>query len=451
MNINGGFAQAAPILSGTFVSPETALGLAAVFSAINVISRDIAVLPRNVFKVGPDGGREIAKGGYLGDLNDLIAVQPNDDMSAFRWMRDSMGHTLGRGNGFSEIVRKKGFVQSVEILHPAKTLVKLTDSGKLYYELENKEKLAPEDILHFAGLGFNGVIGFSPITLMRQTIGLSMGVEQFGASFFGNGAFTSGWIKIAKKLTEPALANLRASFNRVHQGSQAAHQIGFLEEGNDWVPNQISPEDAQMILTREFQVKDIARIFAIPPHKIGDYSESHLANVEEANLDYLSMTLLGWVCMIEAELNLKLLTREQRQGYTISLDMSSLARGNITARMLRYQTMRNVGAMTANDIRIAEGMNPYDPDDGGDIPVIQSQYIPLNQLGKQLEITQNFADIEGQNAGDGKGKGKGSSPAQGKNPAKDNADADEPPAIKSKNAILELLEARITGQNGDHS
>lgn len=450
MSLSGGYAPSAPVLSGTFVSPESALGLAAVFSAINVISRDIAVLPRNVYKLLPGGGREIARGGYLGDLNDLISVQPNDDMSAFRWMRDSMGHTLGRGNGFSEIVRKKGFVQSLELLHPAKTLVKYTDgpSKRLYYELENKKELWGEDVLHFAGLGFNGVIGFSPITLMRQTIGLSMGVEQFGAGFFGQGLFTSGWLKLAKKLSETSQNNLRNSFNRIHQGSQGAHQFGILEEGMDWMPNQISPEDAQMILTREFQIKEIARMYNLPPHKIGDYSESHLANVEEANIDYISMTLLGWVCMIEAELNTKLLTREQRQTATIDLDMSGLLRGNVTARMLKIQTMRNVGAWSADDILISEGLNPLPPGSGGDKHVIQSQYIPLEQLGMQLEITQQFAEIEGQNAGSGKGKGKGSSPKQGQNPAKVAAKADEPPSIKSKNALFQILEARMNGQNG---
>jgi HK97 family phage portal protein len=385
---SGGYVPAAPVLSGTFVTPETALGIAAVYSCINVISRDIAVLPRTVERRLPDGGFEPETAGELGDLNEVLSMQPNSDMDAFRWMQSQMGHVLGRGNGYSEIVRRKGFVVSLEKLHPVKTIPKRTDGsgsgrrGQLYYELDNKKRLAPENVLHFAGLGFDGIQGYTPLTLMRQTIGLAMGAEQFGAAFFGNGAVAHGWLKTAKKLTEAAVNNLRKTFNQIHQGSQSAHQIGILEEGMDWVPNQISPEDAQMILTREFQVKDIARIYSITPHKIGDYSESHLANVEEANLDYVAMTLMGWVVMVEFQLNSKLLTREQRRTHRISLDMSALLRGNIQAQMLRAQTLRNTGAWSADDIRRDQHMNPLGPKIGGDKYLVQSQYVPLDQVGK---------------------------------------------------------------------
>ncbi len=384
---SGGYVPAAPVLSGTFVTPETALGLAAVFSAINVIARDVAAMPTNVFRVYPDGGREIETIGELGAINDLLAFQPNDDMNAYRWSRDGMGHVLGRGNQYSEIVRKRGFVQTIEMLHPVKTVPKRTTVddggtvGRLYYELDNKKRLAPEDVVHFAGLGFDGIIGYSPLTLMRQSIGLAMGAEQFGAAFFGNGAVAHGWLKTPKKLSEAAVNNLRKTFNQIHQGSQSAHQIGILEEGMDWVQNQISPEDSQFVATREFQVKDIARIFSVPPHKIGDYSESHLASVEEANIDYVAMTIMGWVVMREFELNTKLLTRDQRKTHQIITDMSALLRGNIQAQMLRIQTLRNVGAWSADDIRRDQGFNPLGPKLGGDKYLVQSQYIPLDQVG----------------------------------------------------------------------
>lgn len=383
---SGGYVPAAPVLSGTYVTPETALGVAAVYSAINVIARDIAGLGRNVYRRLPDGGREIERTGELGALNDLIGLQPNDDMDAYRWSRDGMGHVLGRGNWFNEIVRKRGYVASIELLDPAKTVPKRLETserrGKLYYELDNKRRLDPDNCLHFAGLGFNGVQGYSPITLMRQTIGLTIGAEQFGASYFGNGAFASGWLKTAKKLSEAAVNNLRRSFNEIHQGSQSAHQVGILEEGMEWQQNQISPEDSQFIATRQFQVKDIARMYSIPPHKIGDYSESHLANVEEANLDYVSMTLVGWAVMIEFQMNVKLLTREQRQTHFIALDLSALLRGNIQAQMLRAQTLRNTGAWSADDIRRDQGLNPLGSKIGGDKYLVQSQYVPLDMVGK---------------------------------------------------------------------
>lgn len=384
LNGSAGAVPAAPVLSGTFVTPETALGIAGVFSAINVISRDSAVLPRAVYRLTGGGGRVIETKGYLGDLNEVISVQSNEDMDAFRWTQTSMSHVIGRGNSYSEIVRKNGFVQTLELLHPAKTIPKRTPSGKLFYELDNKQVLAPENVLHFAGMGFDGIKGYSPITLMRQSIGLTMGAEQFAAAMYGNGAFAGGWLKLAKKLSEVGVNNLRRTFNQIHQGSQSAHQIGVLEEGMDFVANQISPEDAQMILTREFQVKDIARIFCIPPHKIGDYSESHLANVEEANLDYITMTLAGWVTMFEFQLNTKLLSREDRKTHVIAVDMSGLLRGNVAAQMQRIQTMRNTGAWSADDIRIDQGLNPIGKAKGGDKYLVQAQYVPLDQAGEHL-------------------------------------------------------------------
>jgi HK97 family phage portal protein len=387
----GGYIPAAPVLSGTFVTPETSLGVAAVYSAINVISRDIAVLPRGVFRRLPGGGREIETKGELGDLNEVIGIEPNGDMDAFRWTQSSMGHVLGRGNAYSEIVRKKGFVQSLQILHPVKTVPKRTyqsdmanggTKGRLYYELDNKKKLAPEDCLHLAGLGFDGIVGYAALTLMRQTVGISIGSEQYAAAFYGNGAKTNGFLKTAKKLSEAAVNNLRKTYNQIHQGSQSAHQIGILEEGMDWVDANVSQEDSQFVETRQFQVKDIARIFSIPPHKIGDYSDFHLASIEEANIDYVSMTLIGWVVMIEMEMNRKLLTREQRQTHQIILDTTALLRGNVAAQMLRAQTLRNTGAWSADDIRIDQGFNPLGPKIGGDKYVVQGQYVPLDQVGK---------------------------------------------------------------------
>lgn len=395
----GGYVPAAPVLSGTFVTSETALGLSAVFCAINIISRDIAVLPRNVYRISPDGGREIEQGGYLGDLNDIISVQPNEDMDALRWGQATMGHAVGRGNGFNEIVRKSGFVRSIEILHPMKTVPKRTEpgegkKGKLYYELDNKRKLAPENCLHFAGMGFDGIQGYNPITLMRQTVGVTMGAEQYAASFYGNGARPGGYLKVAKKLSEAAVNNLRKTFNQVHQGSQSAHQVGILEEGMDWVDAQISPEDSQFVATREFQVKDIARIFCIPPHKIGDYSEADMANVEQSNLDYLSMTLMGWVSMFEMQLNVKLLSREDRRTHRIMLDVSALLRGDITAQMLKITTMRNTGAWSADDIRRNQGLNPLGKKIGGDKYVVQGQYVPLDQVGKMPTSMPKPGEIE---------------------------------------------------------
>lgn len=389
-NLGAGYVPAAPVLSGTFVTPETALGVAAIYSAVNVIATDYASLPCALFEMRGDGGLNLVRGGDLGDLQDILTNEPNEEMDSFRWRQTYMEHALTRGNGLNECVRdKKGFTREIWPLHPAKTLIKRTEvpagstaRGQLYYELENKKVLAAENCLHFAGMGFNGVQGFCPITVCRQTIGVSMGGDQYAAAFYGNHAKPSGWIKMIKRLSEPAMQNWRKTFNQVHQGSQSAHQIGFLEEGMDWVQANFSPVDSQLILSRAFQVKDVARIWRIPPHKIGDYSESHISSVEEANLDYQTTTLYGWVCMGEAAMNRVLLTRDQRKRYVIRIDMSALLRGNVEARMKRIETMHSTGAWCADDILLSEGCNPIGPAKGGDKHLVQMQYIPLENAGK---------------------------------------------------------------------
>jgi len=383
-SIGSGYVAAAPVLSGTYVTPQTAIGLTSVFAAINVISRDVATLPVNVYRKIPGGGREVAE---EHPVQELLKWEPNDETDAFRLRRDWMGHVLGWGNGYLEVVRNKrdGTPEALQILHPAKTVAKRSDTGRLYYELDNDplKRLLPENCLHAAGLGFNGLTGYSPLTVARQSIGLGMAAEQFGAAFFGNGAIAHGILKTAKKVGAQAVSNLRNSINQIHQGSQSAHQFMVLEEGMDWINTQVNPEDAQFLATRQFTAVEIARLYSLPPHKIGDYSQSHLANVEEANLDYIITTLAGWLVMLEGQFNLRLLTRKDRRQYVILHDMSALMRGNMSARIGYYQGMRNMGCFSANDILMAEGRNPLPKGQGGEKHLVQMQYQPLENAGKQ--------------------------------------------------------------------
>lgn len=380
---HAGVAPAAPVLSGTWVTPETAMSLTAVYAAVNVVSRDCAIMPRNVYRRLKGGGRIVAP---EQPAHNIVRWQASDNVNSLRFFQTMMSHVLTRGNGYAEIVRDlgDGSPQKLLILHPTKTEPKETKSGTLYYELDGdpNNRLPAEDVLHFAGMGFNGVKGFSPITIARQTIGLSIAAEQFGAAFFGNGAIPKGILKHPKRLTEIAAGNLRGTFYDKHQGSQNAHNLAVLEEGMDWVNTQISPEDSQFLQTRQFQIQDIARLFSVPPSKIGDYSNSHLRNIEEANLDYIATTLHGWIAMMEYELNIKLLTPKDRKRYSISFDMSALMRGDSAGRATYYQTMRNLGAISADEIRDMEGLNPIGPARGGDLYIVQGQYLPLDQISK---------------------------------------------------------------------
>jgi HK97 family phage portal protein len=381
--IGTGFVAAAPNLSGTFVTPQTALSLVAYYAAINVLSRDVATPPLGVYRKRADGGHVLDEGF---ELNDVLSMEANPNTSSLKFTLDSMGHTLGYGNGLAEIRRDStdGTPTELHLLHPQKVVPKFTTGGVLFYEdRETHQTYLAEDVLHFAGLGFNGIEGFSPASIARQSIGLGIAQDQFGAAFYGNSAVPGGALKHPKKLGPAAQDNLRASFNEIHQGSQSAHQLLILEEGMEWVQTMVSPEDAQFLAGRAFTVLEMARLFAMPPHKLGDYSEAHHTNVEEANLEYLSMTLSFWLRVREHELNRKCLTRRDRKKWVILHDMQMFLRGNTAARMAKYQTMRNLGCYSADDILRREGENPIGAEKGGDQYLIQSQYIPLNQVGKK--------------------------------------------------------------------
>jgi len=379
--LGAGYVPPAPVLSGTYVTPQTALGLIAYYSAINVISRDLASLPLDIYRRLRGGGLEVD---VEHPYHDLLAWETGDDESSLKFTLDSQGHVLGWGNSYAEITRdSSGLATGLHLLHPSKTDPKRTTSGRLYYESEqdSKTKYLPENVLHFAGLGFDGVKGYTPAFVARQGIGLGIAAEQFGASLFGNGLVPKGILKTAKKLGPAAVSNLRSSLGTVHQGSQSAHQLLILEEGLEWQDTSINPDDAQFLATRQFQVLEIARLFGLPPHKVGDYSEAHHTNVEEANLDYLATTLRFWLVLREHELNRKLLTRGDRRRFVIKYDMAELMRGNSTARIAYYQGMRGMGAMSADDILVAEGRNPIGPAKGGDQYLVQAQYQPLEAAG----------------------------------------------------------------------
>jgi HK97 family phage portal protein len=380
----GGFLPP-PVMSGISVTPETALTFTAVFSAINVLSTDVAGLPLEVWTTMPTGGRKRVP---TDPRYDLLYCEPNEDSTSIRFRTAQMGHALAWGNSYSAIERLgDGTPAALRLLSPRPndTRPERTRSGRLVYTTEGGRgpSLPAEDVIHVAGLGWDGLVGFSPIAMARQAIGLGIAAEQFGASFFGNGSTPKGVLKKPGKMNPEAMQRLRTQWEAVHQGTVNANRVAVLEEGLEWQNISIAPEDAQFLETRKFQVLEIARLYNLPPHKIGDYSMAHLANLEESNVDYLNTTLRPWLEAIEQELNRKFFSRDERaRGLHVRHDMTALLRGNTAARTARNQAMRNGGALSADDWRTDEGQNPIGPEQGGDLYIVQGQYVPLADVGR---------------------------------------------------------------------
>lgn len=392
MNAGMGAFLPPPVMSGISVTPETALTYTAYIAGINNLSTDIAALPLQVCRDLAAGGRKIIRADAR---YDLVYCEPNTDTTSIRFRTAVMGHVFGWGNGYARIERfGDGTPAAFHMLSPRPTDTRpdRTRSGQLVYLTEGGrgQTLLAEDVLHIAGLGWDGLTGYSIVAMGRQAIGLGIAAEQYGASFFGNGSTPKGVLKKPTKMTPEAMARLRDQWERVHQGTVNANRVAVLEEGTEWQNITIPPEDAQFLETRRFQVIEMCRLLNLPPHKLGDYTTSHYANLEESNQDYLTSTLLPWLIAIEQEMNRKLFTQgERRRGLHVRHDMSALLRGNTQARTQRNQAMRNGGALTSDEWRVDEGMNPLPAGSGGDRPVMQGQYVPLEQIGKAAADAQS--------------------------------------------------------------
>jgi HK97 family phage portal protein len=366
-------------LAGVPVTPETALTLTAAFSCINVLATDSACLDLSAYRHRKDGGKELAADC---PIHELLHTTPDGRTTAVNFRQALLGHTLGRGNGYARIYRRgNGWAYELRLLDPKTTRPIRLGNGTVAYSTDGGNEIIPaDDVIHVAGLGFDGLQGYSPVHMARQAIALGLAAEAFGATFFGNGTRPSGFLKTARKLKPEAVANLRDSLGAIHQGPYNAHKLAVLEEGMEWVQTSVNPEDAQFLATRQFQVIEVCRMYRVPPHKVMDYSQAHLANVEESNLDYLMTSLLPWLVIQEAQFNLKLFTAAQRREFFVEHSMDTLLRGNMVAMAQYFKELFAMGVFSINDICRRLRLNPIGPD--GDKRFVPLNMVTVDQAGK---------------------------------------------------------------------
>lgn len=369
--------------AGVSVTMDSALTMAAVFACIRILAEDVAKLPLHVYKRRRDGGKDRATDH---PLYSILHDVPNDEMASFNW-RESQQAWLGSwGNAYSSI-RTNGRGEVVEIypLRAEWMEPKRTQSGELVYEYR-ENGMGPAQtfpdfrILHIPGFGFDGIRGYSPIQLAKQSIGLGMAAEQYGARFFGNDARPGFVLSHPGKLGQEAYDRLK---NELAKGGGLvnAHKPKILEEGLEIKEIGIPPEDAQFLQTRKFQVEEIARWYRMPPHKIQDLERSTNNNIEHQSIEYVVDTLMPWLSRWEQILTLKLLTnRERKQGYFIAFLVDALLRGDVQSRFAAYAQGRQWGWLSADDVRERENMNPL-PDGQGKIYMVPLNMIPAGSVG----------------------------------------------------------------------
>ncbi len=380
-----------PSIAGVLVTPQTALTFTAYYGAVRVITEDMASLPFMVFQRQADGGSKIEPDH---PVSYLFRRSPDGETTPLNWRESYTSHVMGWGNGYAEIEwNSEGYPESLHMIHPSIILPKRTDSGRLYYEMQTAisgrfagryRNIPPWRILHFAGLGFNGLVGYSPVALARESIGLGKAAEQFGASIFGNGAVPHGILEFPGVMKDDARKNLREEWNLIHQGSASANKIAVLQQGVQWKETQIAPEDAQFLASRQFQVIEICRIFRLPPHKLADFNTAHLNNLEAANDDYIISCLQPWCRRFEECVDFKLFTEDEFDaGFYTKHDFRPLLLKLAKDRADYYRKMWEIGVYTVNELRELEGLNPISEEDGGDL-----RFKPVNIMG----LTEKLPD-----------------------------------------------------------
>ena len=374
--------------SGKTVNERTALQTTAVYACVRILSETIASLPLHVYRYTEGGKTKDTEHA----LYTLLHDEPNPDMTSFVFRETLMSHLLIWGNAYSQILRdRSGQVIGLYPLLPDQMSVHRSEKGKLYYVYNRYEEdnpnfqekgsivLSQEEVLHIPGLGFDGLIGYSPIALAKNAVGMTLACEEYGASFFGNGANPGGVLEHPGILKDPA--KVRDSWNAVYQGTRNAHKVAVLEEGMSYKQIGIPPEEAQFLETRKFQINEIARLFRIPPHMVGDLEKSSFSNIEQQSLEFVKYTLDPWVVRFEQALKKSLLLPEEKKTHFIKFNVDGLLRGDYQSRMNGYAIGRQNGWLSTNDIRELEELNPIPPEEGGDLYLINGNMTKLKDAG----------------------------------------------------------------------
>jgi len=347
--------------AGIHVSPETAMRFSTVFACVKVISEDVAKLPLILYRRRKDGGKERATDH---PLYWLMNTRPNPWMSSFNFREMATGHLALRGRGYAYIERGtlNGAVSAVIPLHPDRmTVEQLPDySLKYTYRRSNIEPrvFEPGEILHLCGMTLDGINGISPIAYQRDAIGLAMAAVQFGSKVFANGAKMGGFLMTPARFKDPRRADqLAADFDEKTSGENA-HKTVVLEEDMKWVKASMTSEDAEYLDTRKFQRQEIAGIFRVPPHKIGDLERATFTNIEHQSMEYVQDCLMSYLVRWEQAMNYSLLTEREQGKYYFEFLVDGLLRGDIAARYTAYQAAISDGIMSPDEVRAKENMNP---------------------------------------------------------------------------------------------
>jgi len=350
--------------SGITITEQTALRSAAVYACVRVLAESVASLPLITYQRTPIGKQRAMNHALYPLLHDT----PNSEMTSFEFREALMGHVLLWGNAYAEIeLNNRGDVMALWPLRPDRMQVARNAAGDLVYRYQmpdNSYTVFPQSLIfHLRGLSSNGIVGYSPIQMARNAIGLSLATEEFGSRFFSNGARPGAVLQHPGQLGDKAYERLKSSWSEQHQGLSNAQRVAILEEGMKIESIGVPPNDAQFLETRQFQLREVARIFRVPLHKIGDLEYATFSNIEQQETGFVVDSLRAWLVRIEQAITRDLIGPLERRSIFVEFLIDGMLRGDQQSRYTAYATGRQWGWLSVNDIRRLENMNEIEEGD----------------------------------------------------------------------------------------
>jgi HK97 family phage portal protein len=361
------------------VTPESAIRFSAVYACVKVISETLASVPLVVYRRRGDGGKDKAK---EHPLYRLLRTKPNNMKTSGLEFREMLtAHVLLWGNGYAQILRNSmGEPTELYPMHPSRVTPDVSEEGRLIYRVRAQQGperiLQADEVFHIRGYRDQGLSGLSPIAAFRQAVTLGLSLESFGSNFFDGGAFPAGVLEYDGALSDEAKKNLRESWQNLYGGQHRGKKVAVLEAGLKWKPMGIPQSDAEFLATRRFQVEEIARIYRVPPHMLGDLTRSTFSNIEQQSIDFVTYTMLPWFKRWEEAISRDFLDGDDSEVFTEFL-VDGLLRGDTLSRFQAYGLGRQWGLYSINDIRLKENLNPIGPE--GDVYLSPLNMVPAGQ------------------------------------------------------------------------
>lgn len=358
-----------------YVTEDSALAVTTVWACVTLLSESVGILPIHLYKKTDQGRESVSKHFGLQLIN-----HPNSYTTRMDLLQHLMVSVALRGNGYARIHREDGVPVSLELLQPDVVQPQLSENKLLFYNVQG-QMVSSDDMIHIKGLVVDGLKGKSPIAVHRENLELSMYVQRYGSMFFAKGGNTSSIIKVPGVLSKDSFERLKRQINEKLAGLANAHKPLLLEGGAEYNRINIPLDDAQFLSTRKFQKGEIASIYRVPPHMVGDLERSTYSNIEQQAQEFVTYCLMPYLMKIEEEFNNKLLKVAQRDVYYFRFGLNGLLRADSKSRSEYYKNMYLIGCMNPNEIRELEEMNKYE---GGN-----EFYVQQNMTTTENAINQN--------------------------------------------------------------